>query len=260
MGKRGGKKGGRGNGNGNSNVIIQSGVVTCTICQKKGHIAQDCRLRGQVTKYCANCKMTNHNTSDCTRGVKNGQKQITFDSSNTSTAVSTKKVTRPCRFCKEMHFDKDCPTKNGGIVQAGQLVPVNQGDSVYRNVFGTPQFTPPCQYCGGQHLSDNCPKLIQQPVDQYQYQRYPAQPVQYVPPAKSLWDACDEIDEEFVGGDPWYPATRAGPVNPNQYPTHYTQDVCAAVYHQQNLNVDRDGDVYMNTMDWVWEDDKLPRW
>ena len=56
------------------------------------------------------------------------------------------------------------------------------------------------QNCDGQHLSDNCPKLVQQPVDRYQYQRYPAQPVQYVPPAKSLWDACDEIDEEFVVG------------------------------------------------------------
>ncbi|PVH71997.1 hypothetical protein DL98DRAFT_596439 [Cadophora sp. DSE1049] len=264
---RGGNGGGRGrgnrngnddgNGNRNGNGKGGAGAKTCYICGKGGHVAQDCRSAGQGKKYCTNCKMTNHNTADCTRGGKKGQKQITFDSNNTSTALSTKKVTRPCRFCREMHLDKDCPTKNGGN---GTVMTTNQGDSVFRDVFGTPEFTPPCQHCGGQHLSTNCPRIVQQPVDQYQYQRYPAQPVQYVPPAKSLWDACDEIDEEFVVGDPWYPATRMGPVDPNQFPTHYTQEVCAAVHYQQNQNVDRDGDRYVDSMDWEFEDPKQPRW
>ncbi|KAK0123951.1 hypothetical protein ONS95_008940 [Cadophora gregata] len=159
-----------------------------------------------------------------------------------------------------MHLDKDCPTRICSRNDNGYVTATNQGQAVFRDVFGIAEFDTPCQYCSGQHLSTNCPNTVEQPVDQYQYQRYPAQPVQYVRPVKSLWDVCDEIDEEFVVGDPWYPATRFGAVNPNQFPTHYTQGVCAAVYHQQKQYVDRDGDCYMDMMDGEWENPNICRW
>ncbi|KAH7324085.1 hypothetical protein BKA65DRAFT_555745 [Rhexocercosporidium sp. MPI-PUGE-AT-0058] len=230
MAGRRGRGGGGGGGKGGA------GAKTCNKCHKVGHIAANCRSSGNTFK-CTNCNMNNHATADCTKGKKKGEKHVT---SSLGTTVSKRKVSRPCRFCKDMHLDKDCPTKGG----SGSIIAHTYGDTHMRDVFGVPEFSPPCHYCGGQHLSTNCPKLVHQPADQYQYQRYPAQ-LAPVAPVMNLWDACDDIREEFVTGEPWYDATRYGQVDNNSFPTFYTLAVSAEVYLEQNQRRDIDGDCIM---------------
>ncbi|KAH6703138.1 hypothetical protein BKA61DRAFT_680767 [Leptodontidium sp. MPI-SDFR-AT-0119] len=243
-GNGGGRGKGRGGGGGGGGGRDGAGAKTCNICHKVGHIAADCRSAGKTFK-CTNCNMNNHTTADCTKGAKNGEKKGEKrgdkrgdKKGDNSHAPSKGKVSRPCRFCQELHLDRDCPTKGGKGSSFGET----RGDTRMRDVFGTPEFSPPCQYCGGQHFSTDCPKIPHQLADQYQYQRYPSQPA----PAKSLWDTCDDIHEEFVSGDPWGAATTYGPVDANDFPTFYTQPIVTSLYLQQQQRRDIEGDIIMD--------------
>ncbi|KAL2062591.1 hypothetical protein VTL71DRAFT_5663 [Oculimacula yallundae] len=239
---RGGSPKGRGGGGGGNGQNSKGGAgakgpKTCNTCHKTGHLAADCRsTNGKVFK-CINCNMNNHTTADCTRGGKGTHTQARR--SKTETDI---KPPKPCRFCQEFHLSKDCPNRAVQFTETR----LDYDDTRMSNIFPVTTYSPACQYCGGQHLSTACPKLIQQPLDQYQYQRFPAaQPVQ-VQPQTTLWLACQEIEEEFITGDPWNDVMRYGQVDNNDYPTYYTQPVVAEMYYQQQQRMDLDGDVIMD--------------
>ncbi|KAG4441119.1 hypothetical protein IFR05_003409 [Cadophora sp. M221] len=245
-GGRGGNGGGRGKGRGGGGGggagggREGAGAKTCNTCHKVGHIAADCRSAGK-TFECTNCNMNNHTTADCTKGAKNGEKKGDKrgeKKGDNNPAPGKGKASRPCRFCQEMHLDKECPTK--GV--KGSSSTYNGGDARMRDVFGAPEFSPPCQYCGGQHFSNDCPKIPHQQADQYQFQRYPAQTA----PLSNFWDVCDDVHEEFTSSGPFVAATKYGPVDVNEFPTFYTQPIVAGLYLQQQHRRDIEGDIIMD--------------
>ncbi|CZS89436.1 hypothetical protein WAI453_002647 [Rhynchosporium graminicola] len=237
--RRGGNNGGQGGnskgrgGGGGQNGNPGAGAKTCNKCQKFGHLAVNCRSNGNQSFKCMNCKMNNHTTVECTQGPNSNQ--------NNKQASKNKATIRPCRFCQELHLDKNCPTKSIKFTATG----LNYGDTSMKDVFGVGDFSHPCHHCGGQHLSHSCPNISQQSQDLYHYQRYPAQAAQVVL-QMSLWDACDDIDEEFTTGDPWHAAPAYGPVYGNFYANHCAQPEESPVYyHMQQYRTDLDGDVIM---------------
>lgn len=246
MAGRKGYKGGRGGGKGGA------GVKTCNKCHKVGHFAADCRSGGKVTVTCNRCKKVGHLAADCRSGGKYSTGGKTFkctncNMNNHTTADCSKgspgknsKVLRPCRFCGEMHMDKDCPTKGGSSISTS-----HHDDTSMIDVFGKPTFDPPCAHCSGQHFTHQCPTVNHPPASQFQYQRFTLPGV----PQTSVFDSIYNVQEEFVTGDPWQNQMRHGYVDIHHHPTFYTAPVTIAFQLQQQWRIDMDGDVIMMT-DW----------
>jgi hypothetical protein len=128
------------NGNGSGGAGAN---ITCTNCNRVGHLAQNCRSKPSNgnhnggMKQCDNCGHNkSHTTADC---YKNKSKKPAGD--------SAKPPSRPCSHCQGQHYDNQCPNMHGNIIQ-GQNQTQNAGKTPSR----------PCKHCGmSGHFDNACP-------------------------------------------------------------------------------------------------------
>ncbi|KAI9047346.1 hypothetical protein LZ554_008793 [Drepanopeziza brunnea f. sp. 'monogermtubi'] len=240
-------------------VVAGAGAKTCNKCYKVGHLAADCYSNGQtyrnLPKKCGKCNKSGHLTAECYQGkgantvaryftctVCNMNNHTTADCTRKGKANSTTtigpRVTRPCRWCSEMHMDRDCPLK--GVNYGGSSSTSHHDDVTMVDVFGPATVDPACNYCGVQHFSNDCPSIQHPQPGQFQFQRFAA-PTQ---PSKTVWDAAYDLDEEYDNGDPY---SHYGYVNNNLYSSFYIPPKTIVQRQQAEFRVDADGDVIMIT-------------
>ncbi|EKD13324.1 uncharacterized protein L3040_002812 [Drepanopeziza brunnea f. sp. 'multigermtubi'] len=255
MAREGGSKGRGGGG------VAGAGAKTCNKCYQVGHLAANCYANGQASRNppkqcgkcsktghltaecrqgkgantaakhfaCTVCKMNNHTTADCTRKGKAG-----------STTKTGPRVTRPCRWCSEMHLDRDCPVKGGNY---GGSSTSHDEDVIMVDAFGPAWVDPACHHCGVQHFSNDCPSILLHPQPgQFRFPRFTA-PTQ---PGKTVWDAAHHRDEEDDNGDAY---SHFRFVNHNLNTAFYISFKMVVGNPQEEVRVDADGDVIM-TSDW----------